>query len=164
MERCRLCNVRFTTVKANINLKEVTVNSRTGDFNPTSLAQVINTETVNRLIVQTWLDKARKHIFTHFYIFALYILTHVVDTIDPGSENRKATLVFCVNLAHVRQLTDWYRAHGIDARYVYSGTPITERKALVNGFKAGEFPVLVNCGQGLPRPSLRPRTDTQSWL
>lgn len=53
----RLCNVRFTTVKANINLSEVTVNSRTGDFNPTSLAQVINTSTVNRLVVQTWLDR-----------------------------------------------------------------------------------------------------------
>ena len=34
------------------------MNSRTGDFNPTSLAQVINTDTVNRLVVQTWLDKA----------------------------------------------------------------------------------------------------------
>lgn len=50
--------MRFTTVKANINLSEVTVNSRTGDFNPTSLAQVINTSTVNRLVVQTWLDRA----------------------------------------------------------------------------------------------------------
>lgn len=54
----RLCNVRFTTVRANIDLSDVTVNSRTGDFNPTSLAQVVNTDTVNELIVRTWLDKA----------------------------------------------------------------------------------------------------------
>ena len=54
----RLCDVRFTSVDANIDLKDVTINSRTGDFNPTSLAQVINTDTINRLVVQTWLDRA----------------------------------------------------------------------------------------------------------
>ena len=54
----RLCNVRFTSVKADINLKEVTVNRASGDFNATSLAHVINTETVNNLVVQSWLDRA----------------------------------------------------------------------------------------------------------
>ena len=50
--------MRFTTVRANIDLSEVTVNTRTGDFNPSSLAHVVNTDTVNELIVRTWLDKA----------------------------------------------------------------------------------------------------------
>jgi ATP-dependent helicase IRC3 len=54
----RLCDVRFTSVRTDINLKNVTVNSRTGDFNATSLAHVINTNTVNRVVVQTWLDRA----------------------------------------------------------------------------------------------------------
>lgn len=58
MYSLRLCDVRFTTVHANINLKNVTVNSRNGDFNPTSLAQVVNTETVNNMVVKAWLDKA----------------------------------------------------------------------------------------------------------
>lgn len=58
----RLCNVRFTSVRANIDLSDVTVNSKTGDFNATSLAHVINTETVNHLIVQTWLDRAGKYL------------------------------------------------------------------------------------------------------
>ena len=56
----RLCNVRFTTVRANIDLSEVTVNARTGEFNPTSLAHVVNTDVVNELVVRTWLDKACK--------------------------------------------------------------------------------------------------------
>ena len=43
-------------------------------------------------------------------------------------------------------LTKTFRGHGIDARFVYSETPMAERKALVASFKAGEFPVLVNCG------------------
>jgi ATP-dependent helicase IRC3 len=54
----RLCDVRFTSVRANIDLKNVTISLRTGDFNATSLAHIINTETVNNLVVQTWLDRA----------------------------------------------------------------------------------------------------------
>ncbi|KAL0071869.1 putative ATP-dependent helicase IRC3 [Marasmius tenuissimus] len=113
-----LCNVRFTTVQANLNLKEVTVQSKTGDFNPTSLAQVINTDTINQLVVQTWLDRAA---------------------------TRKSTLVFCVNIAHTAALTQTFRGFGIDARYLSSKTPVLERKALIASFRAGEFPVLVNC-------------------
>ncbi|TFK93509.1 P-loop containing nucleoside triphosphate hydrolase protein [Polyporus arcularius HHB13444] len=115
---CALCDVRFTTVRANIDLSEVTVNSRTGDFNPTSLAHVVNTDTVNELIVRTWLDKAA---------------------------DRKSTLIFCVNLSHVSRVTAAFRAAGIDARYLHSLTPAAERKALVEAFKAGQYPVLVNC-------------------
>ncbi|KAF8922613.1 P-loop containing nucleoside triphosphate hydrolase protein [Mucidula mucida] len=113
-----LCNVRFTSVTANIDLKNVTVSSATGDFNPTSLAQVINTETLNKLVVQTWLDHAGE---------------------------RRSTLVFCVNIAHVEALTDMFRQAGIDARYLYSKTPALERRAIVTAFRAGQFPVLVNC-------------------
>ncbi|KAJ3734791.1 P-loop containing nucleoside triphosphate hydrolase protein [Lentinula guzmanii] len=113
-----LSGVRFTTVQANINLQGVTVNSRTGDFNATSLAHVINTDTINHLVTRTWLDKASE---------------------------RRSTLVFCVDIAHVRDLTQVFRGFGIDARYVYSKTPVAERKALIASFKAGQFPVLVNC-------------------
>lgn len=58
LKHCRLCNVRFTCVKARLSLEDVTINSRTGDYNPTSLAQVINTPTINNLVLKTWLDKA----------------------------------------------------------------------------------------------------------
>ncbi|KAH7925214.1 P-loop containing nucleoside triphosphate hydrolase protein [Leucogyrophana mollusca] len=113
-----LCNVRFTSVRANIDLRGVTVNSRTGDFNATSLAHIINTETVNNLVVQAWLDRAGE---------------------------RKSTLVFCVNLAHVRELTKAFQGFGVDARFLHSGTPAAERHALISLFRAGEYPVLVNC-------------------
>jgi ATP-dependent helicase IRC3 len=45
-------------VKANIDLKNVIISTHGGDFSATSLAHVINTETLNKLVVQTWLDKA----------------------------------------------------------------------------------------------------------
>ncbi|GJE87676.1 DEAD/DEAH box helicase [Phanerochaete sordida] len=112
-----LCDVRFTSVKANIDLSNVTVNSANGDFSATSLAQVINTPTVNRLVVQSWLEKAA---------------------------GRKSTLVFCVNLHHLRELTNTFRAAGVNAAYIHAGTPTAERKALISAFKGGEFPVLLN--------------------
>ncbi|KAG1749940.1 P-loop containing nucleoside triphosphate hydrolase protein [Suillus paluster] len=113
-----LCDVRFTSVKANIDLRNVTVNSKTGDFNATSLAHIINTDTVNNLVVQAWLDRAGQ---------------------------RQSTLVFCVNIAHVRALTKAFQGFGVAARYLHSGTPAAERHALINAFKTGQYPVLVNC-------------------
>lgn len=59
---------------------------------------------------------------------------------------RKSTLVFCVNLAHVRDLTNAFRGLGVDARYLHAGTPVAERKALITSFRAGAYPVLINCG------------------
>lgn len=126
-----LCNVRFTTVRANINLQEVTVNAKTGDFNATSLAHVINTDTVNNLVVRSWLDRA--------------------------AADRRSTLVFCVNRAHVRRLTQVFRDFGVDARYLHAATPASERQSLVADFKAGVFPVLVNCAiltEGADIPSI----------
>ncbi|PVG01933.1 P-loop containing nucleoside triphosphate hydrolase protein [Serendipita vermifera] len=113
-----LCNVRFTTVKANIDLSDVAISQKSGDFVASSLAQVMNTEAINSLVVQSWLEKA---------------------------ENRKTTLVFCANLAHVHDLTNEFRQRGVDARYIHAGTHSIERQKLINDFKAGLYPVLVNC-------------------
>jgi len=121
-------------------LSEVTVNSKTGDFNATSLAHVINTDTVNQLVIQTWLDRAGKSLLPEYINDNKHVTFCLAAT-------RKSTLVFCVNLAHVRELTSAFRGYGIDARYVYSGTPVAERKALISSFKEGVFPILINCGQ-----------------
>ena len=52
-----------------------------------------------------------------------------------------------MNLAHVRELTNMFRSAGVNAAYIHAGTPAAERKALITSFKAGEFPVLLNCGK-----------------
>jgi hypothetical protein len=54
----RLCEARFTTVSADIDLREVRISATTGDFTASSLAHIINTQTVNDLIVKSWLDLA----------------------------------------------------------------------------------------------------------
>lgn len=69
----RLCDVRFTTVRANIDLSGVTISTRNGDFNPTSLAQAINTDTVNNVVVRAWLDRAGKlHSFSRSVFLSLF--------------------------------------------------------------------------------------------
>ncbi|KAG8916856.1 hypothetical protein FRC01_002836, partial [Tulasnella sp. 417] len=113
-----LCPVTFTTVSAKIDLSGVTISSKTGDFNPTSLAHIVNTDSINKLVVRTWLDRAA---------------------------NRKSTLVFCVNISHVKAVTAVFREAGVDARYITGSTPVVERKELLDAFRRGEFPVLVNC-------------------
>jgi ATP-dependent helicase IRC3 len=55
-----LAPARFTTVKANLDLSSVSVSGSTDDFSATSLAAVMNTPAVNKLIVGVYLDRARK--------------------------------------------------------------------------------------------------------
>lgn len=74
------------------------------------------------------------------------LIARALNAEENKTAGRKSTLVFCVNLAHVRDLTDEFRAAGVNAAYVYSGTPAAERKALISSFMRGEIAVLLNCG------------------
>jgi len=134
----RLCDVRFTSVRAQLNLEDVAVNGRNGDFVATSLAQVVNTSVVNELVVKAWIDRACTSP-TVSLAFSLYV--------DHLIAKRRTTLVFCVNIDHVKALTQTFRKYGIDARYIFAETPHSQRKTLISEFKNGLFPVLVNCGE-----------------
>lgn len=76
-------------------------------------------------------------------VSVLLAMRYVADSVHTG--DRQSTLVFCVDLAHVADMTAAFRAAGVDARFVTGNTKESERKALVEAFKAGEFPVIVNC-------------------
>jgi superfamily II DNA or RNA helicase len=80
----------------------------------------------------------------------------IVETYQVWAIDRKATLVFCANLAYVESLTDAFKTAGIETRAVDGSTAKEERSETVEAFKNGEFPVLVNCkvfleGADLPR-------------
>lgn len=113
-----LCDVIFTTVKTNANLKRVRA-SKTGDFLPSALSKAVNTNETNELTVRSWIAKA---------------------------SNRKSTIVFCVDLSHVFGLTAVFRAHGIESHFVTGDTPNNQRSRTLDAFKNGKFPVLLNCG------------------
>ncbi|KAI5785092.1 putative mitochondrial ATP-dependent helicase irc3 [Peziza echinospora] len=112
-----LSNVSFTTVRSEVDLSQVRATG--GDFNISDLSAVVNTEEANEVTVRAWMEKA---------------------------VGRKSTLVFCVDIAHVEAMTNKFRLHGIDAQYVTSLSGNAERAEKLARFRAGEFPVLVNCG------------------
>lgn len=112
-----LASARFTTVHTGTDLSKV--RTANGDFQTGSLSKAVNLPETNELVVRSWLEVAGE---------------------------RKSTLVFCVDLAHVSVLTETFRAHGIDARFVTSETDLKTRSDRIAAFKSGEYPVLLNCG------------------
>ncbi|KAJ6186182.1 hypothetical protein N7519_007483 [Penicillium mononematosum] len=113
-----LANAVFTTVKSGANLSKVKKDSF-GDFALGSLSEAVNTTSTNNITVRAWMASA---------------------------ENRKSTLVFCVDIEHARRLTAAFRDHGVDARYITASTPKGVRAEQLRAFKDQEFPVLLNCG------------------
>ncbi|CZR62239.1 probable 51.5 kDa protein [Phialocephala subalpina] len=113
-----LSDVIFTTVHTKADISKVK-KGPSGDFQPSELSRVVNTESVNDLTVRSWLEKAGE---------------------------RQSTLAFCVDLDHVAGLTNTFRKFGIDARFVTGDTPKVERSQRLDEFRRGDFRVLVNCG------------------
>lgn len=113
-----LSDVIFTTaeVKADLTKVDTGVN---GDFQAAALSRAINTDETNELVVKTWMAKAK---------------------------DRHSTLIFCVDLNHVTNLTALFRQSGIDAQFVTGETPAKVRSARIDAFRKREFPVLLNCG------------------
>lgn len=113
-----LTNAVFTTVKSLVGLSRVK-NDKFGDFATPSLSQAVNMEKANNITVRTWLTNAA---------------------------DRKSTLVFCVNVEHVKQLTAKFREYGVDARYITAASPKQVRVEQLRAFKNQEYAVLLNCG------------------
>ncbi|TID26717.1 14-3-3 protein [Venturia nashicola] len=124
-----LTDVMFTTVAIEADLSKV--KSRTdGDFQTEALSRVINTPENNEVTFIAWKERAA---------------------------DRKATLVFCVDVNHIHDLTNTFRLHGVESHFVTGETPTKLRSATLDAFKRGEFPVLLNCGvftEGTDIPSV----------
>ncbi|KAK0629974.1 P-loop containing nucleoside triphosphate hydrolase protein [Bombardia bombarda] len=116
-----LSDVIFTTVQWAVDLSRVETAGKgnLGEFVSSALSKTVNTAEANDIAIRAWFAKAT---------------------------GRKSTLVFCVDLDHVAAMTQRFRHHGIDARFVTGDTPSRERAERLDAFKRGEFPVLVNCG------------------
>lgn len=114
-----LTGVMFTTVSSTADIRGVKSHGSRGDFISSELSRAVNTDQVNDVTVRAWLSKAA---------------------------GRKSTLVFCVDLNHVTGLTAKFRQYGLDARFVTGDTHKIERGEILDAFKRGEFPVLLNCG------------------
>jgi ATP-dependent helicase IRC3 len=113
-----LSDVVFTTVEIKADLTKIATGA-TGDFQSGALSKVINTDETNELVIKSWKAKAK---------------------------DRQSTLIFCVDLSHVTNLTTMFRESGINAQFVTGDTPNKVRSARIDAFRNGEFPVLLNCG------------------
>ncbi|WWC68852.1 uncharacterized protein I206_102788 [Kwoniella pini CBS 10737] len=112
-----LSPAKSTTVYAKLGLDSVEENNQ-GDYKTSSLASRVNTKEIRELVIGTYLHKAA---------------------------DRRSTLVFCVDLNHVAELTNTFRQAGIDARSISSLSKADIRKDTIKAFGAGQFPVLINC-------------------
>lgn len=114
-----LCEGRFTTVDVDADLDGVEMSG--SDFQLSSLSQVMNTEQVNRIVLNTYLHKRREH-------------------------KLKSALLFGIDVSHVKSLCKLFQANGIEAQYVTAKTRPTERDSIVEDFRRGDIEVLMNCG------------------
>ena len=127
-----LSPLRFTTIQGHFDLSGASTSN--GDFVSSSLAKIVNQPQVNGIVVRTWLDR--------------------------GYGSRRSTLVFAVNIEHVDELVAEFRRRNVDAYAVHSGIPLRQRDAIVEDFRQGKFPVLINCGAYLANQPFSPRVRT----
>ena len=113
-----LSDVIFTTVHSKADISGVR-KGPAGDFRVGDLSRVVNIPETNEITVGAWMARAA---------------------------GRKSTLVFCVDLAHVSDLTASFRRRGIDAKFVTGDTPRRVRSERLDAFRNRQYPVLLNCG------------------
>ncbi|RMD43690.1 hypothetical protein DV735_g1406, partial [Chaetothyriales sp. CBS 134920] len=127
-----LSPVSFTTVQSKADLGSVkTSKGSEGDFQIRQLSHAVNTAETNEITFAAWQSEA--------------------------AANCKSTLIFCVDINHVKDLTSTFRRHGIDARYITGTTKQRERSVLLQEFKDRAFPVLLNCAvftEGTDMPNI----------
>jgi len=113
-----LSDVLFTTVETKVDVSKVKTSSG-GDFLASALSEAVNTQETNLITVRAWMARA---------------------------QGRKSTIVFCVDVEHIKSLTAMFRQHGVDARFVTGDTPKATRSTRLDDFRSQKFPVLLNCG------------------
>lgn len=116
-----LCDFDWMKVQLGMNLDNVAVSG--GDFRLDSLAEHVNTEEVNVIVLKTYLKMKSQY-----------------------PKNMKSLLVFCVNVQHMQDLSTLFRMNDINAQYVSGETKPSERDRIVTDFKSGKVEVLFNCG------------------
>ncbi|ODV93930.1 hypothetical protein PACTADRAFT_51675 [Pachysolen tannophilus NRRL Y-2460] len=115
-----LCDVSITPVYGSLKLNCVEI-TKSGDYDIGSLAKYVNTNIINELVLKTYLDRRIKDGF-------------------------KSSLFFCVNIEHVKELSDLFRQNGVNCQYVTGTSSKQERQAIIDDFKNGKIDVLMNCG------------------
>lgn len=111
-----LCPIRGLTIRTNTSIENVPV-SADGDYDPDKLAEAVDTEARNRVVVQSYLARG---------------------------EGRPA-IVFVANVRHAERVAIEFRKHGIAAQAVTGRQKKEERRKIIDAYSRGELQVLTNC-------------------
>jgi ATP-dependent helicase IRC3 len=69
----------------------------------------------------------------------------VLEYYQAQAKGRKSTLVFCAGIGLVEDLALQFQLAGVETRSLSTHTHAAERNRIVNSFRKGDFPVLINC-------------------
>eukprot|EP00045_Choanoeca_perplexa_P012376 m.134831 g.134831 ORF g.134831 m.134831 type:complete len:659 (-) comp15982_c0_seq4:370-2346(-) len=109
----------LTAKRIRTNLSVGSVRVSRGDYQINQLSHEINTGERNELIVEQYKRYCQAE--------------------------RQATLVFCVDIAHVNSLQAAFEASGIACASITSKTSPVDRDSTMARFRGGQLPVLLNC-------------------
>lgn len=113
-----LCNFKLVEVETDEDFSQC-LTAKGDNYNLHKVSHLMNTPERNKLVYQT---------FRH-------------QVYDQGC---KSTLIFGCTVSHCIALAELFRSKGIDARVVTGKTPKLERDALIEDFRQGVFPILIN--------------------
>ncbi|KAJ1866572.1 DEAD DEAH box helicase [Coemansia sp. RSA 989] len=112
-----LSHIRVVTVRTATRLNAV--RSYAGEFSTSSLSRVVNHQERNLAVVQAYRSLAA---------------------------GRKSVLVFAVDVAHAKALTQLFNRYQVNAHCVLGSTSAGERERILHAFRESRIPVVVNCG------------------
>ncbi|OHD25748.1 MAG: hypothetical protein A2Y34_05475 [Spirochaetes bacterium GWC1_27_15] len=112
-----LCEPKAIYVHSDVDLSNV--KTIAGEFNQRQLEDAVNTDNRNDIIVDAYLKYAN---------------------------NRKSTIVFATGIAHARDICQKFKDKDIVCDYVDSTIEDKQRELVINNFKSGKLPVIVNVG------------------
>jgi len=128
--------MKVYSIKTKIELKGISTSTKENeagsDFVVSQLAKAIDVPDRNELVVDKWLEIS-------------------------GREGKKSTLVFAANVKHIENLVAVFESRGVRAVGVHGKTDRDERRQIIQDFKDGEIPVIVNCGvftEGVDIPNI----------
>lgn len=110
-----LCPITGWRVNSGTSLDNVKI--RHGDFVESQLAEAVNTEGRNHLLVAAYMKLAA----------------------------RRRAIVFCVNVAHAINVGEAFTSAGLRAAAVWGDMPPEDRRAALARFSSGEIDVVTNC-------------------
>lgn len=119
MEQGYLVRPRYFSFATDINLDNVEIDKKTGDYNQLQLGDAVNkSATLCGDIVNHWFKYA----------------------------SGRSTIAFAVNVRHSKTIANRFKDAGIKAEHIDADTPEEERRWVIQGLRDGKIKVISNVG------------------